>query len=86
MLKEKKNPIYELQKKLISERIVLGNIDEENNVESNDKIYYDILENIYNEGKKTVKKNNKTKNILMIIIGFASGTLIMFLLKIFGVF
>ena len=84
MTNEKKNPVFELQKELIKHKYILGVLDVDGSIESNDKIYYDITNKIYTCVKDDANKVTKMNRILMfgggILLGALIGVIIMLII------
>jgi len=80
LFQNKKNPVFELQKKLDKEKIMIGQIVEDDKFETNDKMVFGVIEKIYNFGKETVKKDKLTNKIFWAFCGFAGGCAIVLML------
>ena len=75
LFKAKRNPVYELQKNLEKEKVLLGKIDENGQVETDDKIMYGIIEKIFEIGKDNTKKVGLKNKLIWGLIGLFIGTI-----------
>jgi len=80
LFKKERNPVYELQKDLDKERVLLGYLDEEGKFETDDKIRYSLIEKIFNEGITNTKKVSKASKVMWGFWGFVGGACIMMIL------
>ena len=88
LFKTKINPVFELQKQLNEENVLLGYLDKENKFETDDKIKYTLIERIFNTGVSFIKKATLINKIMWMVWGFIAGAglmTILFLLRIIKV-
>jgi hypothetical protein len=73
MLGDKKpNPVYELEKKWLEQKYVVGRIDSDGNFETNEKLMFEFMNSVYQEGYKA-KKISKIWYALWTVLGFIVG-------------
>ena len=82
LFKKEVNPVFELQKDLEKERILLGRIDETGKLETDDKMMYNLIEKIFDKGKKYYKKNNLISKIIWAACGFLGGSIFVTILSL----
>lgn len=79
MSKPKINPVYELEKQAIKDRLLVYKVLEDGKLETSEKIMFDFMNNIYNEGVKGVNNNKKKLCIIVGILCFMAGVVLGFL-------
>ena len=79
--KLKKNPVFELQKKLLDQKIIMGFLEDDGKLETDDKIMYTITEIIYNEAAKEEKKNDTKIKFIFAALGLVAGIFFAMLLQ-----
>jgi hypothetical protein len=78
---KKTTPVYEMEKKMIEQKFIVGKLDSLGNFETSEKMMFDFMNEIYESGKKSAKKKPwlliSVLTIVGVIIGGISTALIM---------
>lgn len=77
---KKENPVYKLEKKFRENGFIVGQLDKEGCLDSNEKMMYDFMNVVYEQGQKS----KKPSKILMTILFFV-GLIVGGLIGVFGV-
>jgi hypothetical protein len=72
---KKINPVYELEKKYIEQRYIVGKLDKEGNFETSERLMFEFMNGIYEEGKADAKKKPWGWFIGLFILGGITGAI-----------
>ena len=70
---DEKNPVYELEKTAIKQRYLVGKLDDDGCIETNEKIMYDFMEQIYEKGAEKAKRPSIWWYVLCVVGGAVVG-------------
>jgi hypothetical protein len=83
LIGKKPNKVYELEKKMIEKKFVIGKVDEKGEIDITEKNMYDYTFEVYEEGRKSKKISWFWGFVIFLgglIVGGAAGVITLLLL------